>query len=67
LKHSRIAEQIEEEKNCRTVRSRLDLQNREEVVRIDLSVLLVIQSFIYNQGGRVVQGGLLSSEVQVGA
>jgi hypothetical protein len=48
LKQSRIAEQIEEEKNCRTVRRRPDLQNREEVVRIDLSVLLVIQSFIYN-------------------
>jgi hypothetical protein len=56
LKQSRIAEQTEEEKNCRTVRSRPDLQNREEVVRIDLSVLLVIQSFIYNQGGRVVLG-----------
>jgi hypothetical protein len=39
--------QIEEEKNCRIVRRRLDLQNREEVVRIDLFVLLVIQSFIY--------------------
>jgi hypothetical protein len=52
----RIAEQTEEEKNCRTVRSRPDLQNREEVVRIDLSVLLVIQSFIYNKGGRVVLG-----------
>jgi hypothetical protein len=52
----RIAEQIEEEKNCRTVRSKPDLQNREEVVRIDLSVSLVIQSFIYNQGGRVVLG-----------
>jgi hypothetical protein len=56
LKHRRIAEQTEEEKNCRTVRSRPDLQNKEEVVRIDLSVLLVIQSFIYNQGGRVVLG-----------
>jgi hypothetical protein len=43
----RIAEQLE---------VRPDLQNREEVVRIDLSVLLVIQSFIYNQGGRVVLG-----------
>jgi hypothetical protein len=28
------------------------LQNSEEVVRIDLSVLLVIQSFICNEGGR---------------
>jgi hypothetical protein len=52
----RIAEQTEEEKNCRTVRSRPDLQNIEEVVRINLSVLLVIQSFIHNQGGRVVLG-----------
>ena len=52
----RITEQTEEEKNCRTVRSRLDLQNKEEVVRINLSVLLIIQSFIYNQGGRVVLG-----------
>jgi hypothetical protein len=42
--------QTEEEKNCRTVRSRPDLQNREEVVRIDLSVLLVIQSLIYIPG-----------------
>jgi hypothetical protein len=56
LKQRRIAEHIEEEKNCRTVRSRSDLQNKEEVVRIDLSVLLVIQSFIYNQRGRVVLG-----------
>jgi hypothetical protein len=56
LKQRRIAEQIEEEKNGKTVRSRPNLQNREEVVRIDLSVLLVIQSFIYNQGGRVVLG-----------
>jgi hypothetical protein len=56
LKKRRIAEQTEEEKNCRTVRSRPDLQNREEVVRIDLSVLLVIQSFIYNQGGWEVLG-----------
>jgi hypothetical protein len=59
LKQSRIAKQIEEEKNCRTVRSRPDLQNKEEVVRIDLSVLLVIQSFIYNQGGRVVLGRIV--------
>ena len=56
LKQSRIAEQTEEEKNCRTIRNIPDLQNKEEVVRIDLSVLLVIQSFIYNQGGRVVLG-----------
>ena len=56
LKKRRIAEQTEEEKNCKIVRSNRDLQNREEVVRIDLSVLLVIQSFIYNQGGRVVLG-----------
>jgi hypothetical protein len=52
----RIIEQTEEEKNCRTVRSRRDLQNIEEVVRIDLSMLLVIQSFIHNQGGREVLG-----------
>jgi hypothetical protein len=32
------------------------LQNNEEVVRIDLSVLLVIQSFICNKGGREVLG-----------
>jgi hypothetical protein len=32
------------------------LQNSEEVVRIDLSVLLVIQSFICNKGGREVLG-----------
>jgi hypothetical protein len=38
LKQRRIAEQTKEEKNCRTVRRRPDLQNREEVVRIDLSV-----------------------------
>jgi hypothetical protein len=56
LKQSRIAEQVEEEKNCKTIRSRPDLQNKEEMVRIDLSVLLVIQSFIYNQGGRVALG-----------
>jgi hypothetical protein len=30
------------------------LQNSEEVLRIDLSVLLVIQSFICNKGGREV-------------
>ena len=29
------------------------------MVRIDLSVLLVIQSFIYNQGGRVVLGRIV--------
>jgi hypothetical protein len=29
------------------------------VVRIDLFVLLVIQSFIYNQGGRVVLGRIV--------
>jgi hypothetical protein len=29
------------------------------VVRIDISVLLVIQSFIYNQGGREYYGPLL--------
>jgi hypothetical protein len=34
----RFAEQTKEEKNCRIVRRRPDLQNREEVVRIDLSV-----------------------------
>jgi hypothetical protein len=38
LKKSRIAEQTKEEKNYRTVRRRPDLQNKEEVVRIDLSV-----------------------------
>jgi hypothetical protein len=59
LKQSRIAEQTEEEKNCRTVRNRPDLQNKEEVVRIDLSMLLIIQSFIYNQGGRVVLGSIV--------
>jgi hypothetical protein len=32
------------------------LQNNEEVGRIDLSVLLVIQSFIHNKGGREVLG-----------
>jgi hypothetical protein len=31
------AEQTEEEKNCRTVRRRPDLQNKERLVRIDLS------------------------------
>jgi len=56
LKPRKIAEQTKEEKNCRIVKSRPDLHNIEEVVRIDLSVLLVIQSFIYNQGGRVVLG-----------
>jgi hypothetical protein len=56
LKQSRIAEHTEEEKNWIIVRSIPDLQNREEVVRIDLSVFLVIQSFIYNQGWRVVLG-----------
>jgi hypothetical protein len=56
LKQSRIVEHTEEEKNCRTVRSKPDLQNREEVVRIDLSVLLVIQSFIYKLGVWEVQG-----------
>jgi hypothetical protein len=55
LKQRRIAEQIEEEKNCRIVRRRPYLQNIE-VVRIDLSMLLVIKSFIYNKGGRVVLG-----------
>jgi hypothetical protein len=38
LKQSRIAEQTKEEKNCRTVRRKTDLQNKEEVARIDLSV-----------------------------
>jgi hypothetical protein len=33
-----------------------DMQNIEEVVRIETPVLLVIQSFILNQGGRVVLG-----------
>jgi hypothetical protein len=33
-----LAEQTEEEKNCRTVRRRPDLQNKERLVRIDLSV-----------------------------
>jgi hypothetical protein len=56
LKQSRTAEQIEAEQNCRTDKSREELQNREEVVRIETPVLLVIQSFIYNQGGRVVLG-----------
>ena len=32
------------------------MHNSEEVGRFDLSVLLVIQSFIYNQGGREVLG-----------
>jgi hypothetical protein len=32
------------------------LQNSEEVVRIDLLVLLVFQSFICNKGGREVLG-----------
>jgi hypothetical protein len=32
------------------------LRNNEEVVRIDLSVLSVIQSFICNKGGREVLG-----------
>jgi hypothetical protein len=49
----RIAEQNRVELQVRSIP---DLQNREEVVRIDLSVLLVIQSFIYNKGGRVVLG-----------
>jgi hypothetical protein len=35
------------------------LQNNEEVVRIDLSVLLVIQSFICNKGGREVLGRIV--------
>jgi hypothetical protein len=34
----RPAEKIEEEKNCRTVRRRPDLQNKERSVRSDLSV-----------------------------
>jgi hypothetical protein len=38
LKQSRFAELTKEEKNCRTVRRRPDLQNREEEVRIDLSL-----------------------------
>jgi hypothetical protein len=59
LKQSRTAEQTEEEKNCRTVRSKPDLQNREEVVKIDLSVFLVIYSFIYNLGGRMVLGRIV--------
>jgi hypothetical protein len=36
------------------------LQNNEEVVRIDLSVLLVIQSFICNKGGREVLGRIFT-------
>jgi hypothetical protein len=54
LKQSRSTEQIEAEKNCRTDKSREELHNREEVVRIETPVLLVIQSFILNQVGRVV-------------
>jgi hypothetical protein len=34
---SRPTEQIEEENNCRIVRRRPDLQNKERLVRIDLS------------------------------
>jgi hypothetical protein len=33
----RPVEQTKEEKNCRTDRRRLDLQNKERLVRIDLS------------------------------
>jgi hypothetical protein len=39
--------------------SREELQNSEKVVRIDLSVLLVIQSFICNKGGREVLGRIV--------
>jgi hypothetical protein len=35
------------------------LQNSEEVVRIDLFVLLVIQSFICNEGGREILGRIV--------
>ena len=56
LKQRRTVEKTEEDKNCRTVRTRPDLQNIEEVVRIDTPVLLVIQSFIYNHRAWVVLG-----------
>jgi hypothetical protein len=56
LKQNRIAKQFEAEQNCRTDKSREELQNREEVIIIETLLLLVIQSFIYNQGGRVVLG-----------
>jgi hypothetical protein len=38
LKQKRFAKQTKEEKDCRIVRRRPDLQNIEEVVRIDLSM-----------------------------
>jgi hypothetical protein len=47
---SRPAEQTEEEKNCRTVRRRPVLQNKERLVRIDLSVKLIVYLFIHILG-----------------
>jgi hypothetical protein len=48
VKQSRTTKQIEAKQNSRTDKSREELQNREEVVKIETPVLLVIQSFIYN-------------------
>jgi hypothetical protein len=55
-KQRKFSEQTKKEKNFITDRSKLDLQNREESIKIDIYVLLIIQSKIYNQGGRVVLG-----------
>jgi hypothetical protein len=49
---SRPAEQTEEEKICRTICRRSDLQNRERLVRIDLSVKLSVYS-LFDISGRL--------------
>ena len=65
---SRPAEQTEEEKICKTVCGRSNLQNRERKVRIDLSGKLSVYSlFLYSREVGRCSGGLLSLEVQVGA
>jgi hypothetical protein len=56
LKQRKTIGKVEAEQNCRIDKSIEELKNREEVVKIETHVLLVIQSFIYSQGGRVVLG-----------
>ena len=50
MKQRRFAEQTKEEKNCRMVRRRPDLQNKERLVRTDLSVNLTVYLAIHVLG-----------------
>jgi hypothetical protein len=45
-----LAEQTEEEKSSRTVCRRPDLQNKERLVRTDLSLKLIVYLAIHKQG-----------------